>query len=77
MIQVKVFWDGFYQGQFESPVRLLRNDMIYGTLFQNITTGEKFKIIVASELEITLSSEWQSREDHVNIYQNVNVMRLE
>lgn len=77
MIRVKVFWDGYYQGEFSSPVRMLRNDMIYGTLFQNITTGEKFKIIVASELEIMLNSEWQSRKDDVKIYQNINVIRME
>ena len=77
MIRVKVFWDGYYQGEFSSPVRMSRNDMIYGTLFQNITTGEKFKIIVASELEIMLNSEWQSRKDDVKIYQNINVIRME
>lgn len=77
MIRVKIYWDGFYQGEIKSPVRLQQGDIVYGMLFQNITTGEKFKIIVASELEVSLYDHWQDRDDHVRIYQNVNVVRLE
>jgi hypothetical protein len=77
MIKVRVYWDGFYQGEFESPVRIQRNDMIWGTLFQNVVTGEKFKVTVASEIDIFLYSEWQSKKDDIAFYQNVTVIRLE
>lgn len=77
MIRVRIYWDGFYQGEFDSPIRIEKNDTIYGSLFQNIVTAEKFKVIVASKLEVHLYSEWQSRKDDVKFYQVINVMRLE
>lgn len=76
MIQVRIYWDGFYQGEIKSPVRLEQGDTIYGMLFQNLTTGEKFKVIVASELEVDLYDHWQERDEHVRVRQNINVMRL-
>jgi hypothetical protein len=77
MIRIKVYWDGFYQGEFDSPVRIEKNDTIYGTLFQNIVTAEKFKVVVASKLEVHLYSEWQRGMGHIKFYQDINVMRLE
>lgn len=77
MIRIKIWWDGFYQGEIKSPVRLRQGDIVYGMLFQNLTTGEKFKIIVASELEIELYDHWQDRDDHVRVCQNINVVRIE
>jgi hypothetical protein len=77
MIRIRVYWDGFYQGEFDSTVRIEKDDTIYGALFQNIITGEKFKVIVAPKLEVHLHPEWKLGTTTALIYQNVNVMRLE
>lgn len=77
MIRVKIFWDGFYQGEAKSPVRLEKGDTIYGMLFQNRITGEKFKVISASELEMHLFDNWQDRDEHICLFQDVNVVRIE
>lgn len=79
MIRIRIYWDGFYQGEFDSPVRLQRNDLIWGTLFRRQLSGEKFRIFTASPVDIFLDPEFLSNEkvSKCSLTQDVHVTKLE
>lgn len=77
MILVRVYWDGYYQGEFHSPVRLTRNDTINGNLFKNIVSGEKFRILTASPIDIYLSEKDSKDKYSPEMQQDIHVTRLE
>lgn len=76
MIQVSVYWNGRYQGYFDSSVRLQEKDVINGVLFQNITAGEKFEVIDASALEVILGNQWPNNRGDIKVCQDISVIEL-
>jgi hypothetical protein len=76
MIQINVYWNGFYQGWFNSPVRLGEKDIITGMLFQNITAGERFEVVDASKLEVVLGVRWPDDKNDIQICQDISVVQL-
>jgi len=76
MIQVSVYWNGRYQGYFDSSVRLQEKDVINGVLFQNMVAGEKFEVISASALEVVLGVQWPNNRGDIKISQDISVIEL-